>query len=393
MPFPLVFRFALIVLILLTGLSGCKDRKQVTVANDASSAIALARAFPNLTFSKPVLLIQAPGDASRMFVVEQGGTVRAFSSSDSVTLAEVFVDISARVESGSEAGLLGMAFHPDFARNGQVFLSYTRPGPGGATPLVSVIARYTSRDGGRTLDPASEEIVLTQNQPFRNHNGGHIVFGPDGLLYIGLGDGGSAGDPLEAGQDTDTLLGKLLRLDVRSGTSPYSIPADNPFATGGGRPEIWALGLRNPWRFSFDRANGDIWLADVGQYNWEEVNRITRGGNYGWDEREGAHCYEPSSGCRTTGLIDPVAEYDHSNGRCSITGGFVYRGNAVPALQGAYLYGDYCTGEIWGMPAGGGAPARLVGGGINISSFGEDNAGELYVLSYAEGAVLRVGAR
>jgi glucose/arabinose dehydrogenase len=382
------------VLILFTGLSGCKrDGSKGTVAGSPSSPIALARAFPGLKFKEPVLLIQAPGDTTRMFVVEQGGTVHAFPNSDAASAVTTFVDIGARVESGGEAGLLGMAFHPDFTSNGLVFLSYTRAGPDSNTPLVSVIARYLSRDNGATLDPASETVLLELDQPFTNHNGGHIVFGPDGFLYIGFGDGGNRGDPNDNGQNTNTLLGKLLRIDVTGGTAPYGIPADNPFVAGGGAPEIYAFGLRNPWRFSFDRATGDLWLGDVGQNRWEEVDRITRGGNYGWDEREGAHCFEPASGCRSAGLIDPIVEYEHTGGRCSITGGHVYRGSSVPAMRGMYLYGDFCTGEIWNVPASGGGATLLHGGGINISSFGEDHAGELYVLSYSEGAVYRIVAQ
>lgn len=373
-------------------LAACgKDDK--AAPRSASSGIALARAFPNLSFSQPVLMLQAPGDASRMFVVEQAGTVRVFANSDSATASAVFINISDRVDSGPrEAGLLGMAFDPDFAGNGRVILSFTRSGPNTTTPLVSVLARYTSSDGGATLDPNSEVVLLTQDQPFTNHNGGHIVFGPDGYLYFGLGDGGSGGDPQDNAQNTNTLLGKLLRIDVRGNASPYGIPADNPFVAGGGRKEIYAYGLRNPWRFHFDRATGELWLADVGQDKWEEVDRITRGGNYGWDDREGAHCFEPASGCRTSGLIEPVAEYDHDNGRCSITGGYVYRGSAVPTLKGMYLYGDFCTGEIWGLPSAGGTVARLFAGSISISSFGEDNGGEVYVVSYGDGTLRRIAA-
>jgi glucose/arabinose dehydrogenase len=372
-------------------LAACSKHDKATPVGGAPSGITLARAFPNLSFSHPVLMLQAPGDASRVFVVEQAGTVRVFPNSDSATASTVFINISDRVDSSApEAGLLGMAFDPDFASNGRVFLSYTRSGPDSTTPLVSVIARYTSSDGGATLDPNSEVVLLTQDQPFVNHNGGHIIFGPDGYLYMGLGDGGSGGDPQDNAQNTNTLLGKLLRIDVRGNTAPYGIPADNPFAASGGRKEIYAYGLRNPWRFQFDRATGELWLADVGQDRWEEVNRVTRGGNYGWDDREGAHCFEPASSCRTSGLIEPVAEYGHDNGRCSITGGYVYRGSAHAALAGMYLYGDFCTGEIWGLPAGGGAPALLFAGGISISSFGEDNAGEVYVVSYGDGTLRRI---
>jgi uncharacterized repeat protein (TIGR03806 family) len=344
--------------------------------------IALQQAFPNLTFNNPLLLLQAPGDDSRWFVVEKAGRVLVFPNRASVTTAEVatFVDIDPRVESGpSEAGLLGMAFHPQFASNRRVYLSYTRAG----APLTSVLSAFVSNDGGRTLDANSEQQLLTLDQPFDNHNGGHIAFGRDNLLYIGFGDGGSGGDPQGNGQNTNTLLGKMLRIDVDGG-SPYAIPSDNPFASGtGGRREIYAWGFRNPWRWSFDRSNGEMWLGDVGQGNWEEINKVVRGGNYGWKTREGQHCFSPSSGCSTAGLIDPVAEYSHASGRCSITGGYVYRGNAIAALQGQYLFGDFCSGEIWSLRNQSGATAQLAASsGVSISSFGQGNDGEVYVLSY-----------
>ena len=278
-----------------------------------------------------------------------------------------------------------MAFHPDFARNGQVFLSYT--GYGGATNLRSRIARYTSPDGGRTLDPASEVILLTVDQPYNNHNGGNIVFGPDGDLYIGFGDGGSGGDPQGNGQNKNALLGKMLRIDVNTtqGAQRYGIPADNPFARGGGRPEIYALGLRNPWRWSFDRATGELWAGDVGQTKLEEIDRIERGGNYGWNMKEGTQCYRPATGCSSAGLIDPVVEYGRTEGT-SVTGGYVYRGSAIPSLVGAYIYGDYVSGRIWRITydpvTGRPSPQLLLDTSYNISSFGEGNDGELYVVSY-----------
>jgi len=223
------------------------------------------------------------------------------------------------------------------------------------------------------------------DQPFLNHNGGQIAFGPDGLLYVGLGDGGSGGDPLGHAQDTSTLLGSILRIDVDRGT-PYAVPPDNPFAAGGGRPEIFAWGLRNPWRWSFDRETGELWCGDVGQNRWEEVDRIRRGGNYGWNVREGAHCFA-SAECDSAGLIEPVAEYSHDEG-CSITGGYVYRGATLPQISGAYVYGDFCSGRIWGLfSAGGGAlaPRLLAESGLQISSFAEDHDGELYVVDYGGG--------
>jgi glucose/arabinose dehydrogenase len=346
-------------------------------------ALKLERVFPNVTFNAPLAMLQAPGDDSRWFVVEQGGSVRTFPNDQTVTQLTEFIDISDRVDVGSETGLLGMAFHPQYPSIPQVFLSYTRPGASASQP-VSVISRFSSADGGLTLNPGSEQEILTLAQPFPNHNGGHIVFGPDGLFYVGLGDGGSAGDPLGHAQNVTTLFGTLLRVDV-DGATPYTIPADNPFAqsSGGERPEIYAWGLRNPWRWSFDRTTGRLWLGDVGQGAWEEVDVVSMGQNYGWSRREGAHCFPPGSSCSTAGLIDPIAEYSHANGRCSITGGYVYRGLQIPDLQGVYLYGDFCSGTLWGLrEVQQSAPLNqvVIESGLNISSFGEDVDGELYVV-------------
>ena len=347
------------------------------------SGIALTEVFASEQFSRPLALIAGPGAA--LYVVEQPGRIRRLAEGS----ATDFADIQVRVDNGpNEAGLLGMAFDPGFAGNGRVYLSYTRSGPNG---LQSVISRFVSRDGGLTLDTDVEEILLSLDQPYGNHNGGQIAFGPDGYLYIGFGDGGSGGDPLGNGQDTDTLLGAMLRIDV-SGAGGYAIPADNPFAQGGGRAEIYAWGLRNPWRWSFDRQMGELWVADVGQNEWEEIDRLRKGGNYGWNIREGAHCYRADS-CDTAGLIDPVFEYGHDQG-CSITGGYVYRGSAIPGLAGAYLYGDYCTGRIWGLfPDGnGGLENRLLlDTALKISSFGEDASGELYVVHHGAG-IYRIDA-
>jgi len=354
-------------------------------ANDEVT-IALERAFPNLSFSRPVALLQAPGDFERWFVVEQGGRVLVFDNDPQASRASVFIDISDRVDDGpSEAGLLGMVFHPDFENNRQVFLSYTRTG----NPLISHISRFSSPDDGKTLDPASETVILTLDQPFGNHNGGGIGFGPDDYLYIGFGDGGSGGDPQGNGQNTATLLGAILRIDVDQ-APPYAIPPDNPFAQGGGRGEIYAWGFRNPWRWSFDRLTGELWVGDVGQNQWEEIDRVERGGNYGWNIREGAHCFNADS-CDTTGLIDPVAEYSHSEG-CSVTGGYVYRGAAIPNLQGLYLYGDFCSGRIWGLASGnaGAVPRVFLDTGISIASFAEGLDGEVYVLDHSGGGLYRL---
>jgi len=353
--------------------------------------IDVVNAFPNLNFDQPLFLTQAPADDSRWFVVERAGRVRVFDNDPAVASMQTLIDIAARVDSGpGEAGLLGVAFHPEFASNREVFLSYTEDG----SPLVSVISRFRSLDGGMTLDPGSEETILRVNQDFGNHNGGQISFGPDGYLYIGLGDGGSGGDPRDRAQDTTNLLGALLRLDVGAG-APYAVPLDNPFAGNPmcaadhtsmqSCPEIYAWGLRNPWRWSFDRNTGDLWLGDVGQNNWEEIDRIQRGGNYGWDCREGANPHSgAAASCPAGGMIDPIAQYDHTEG-FSVTGGFVYRGSAVPALAGRYLFADFVTSTLWALSDDGqGGYTREVLDSLNfgVSSFGEGNDGEVYVVDY-----------
>ncbi|MDT8385526.1 MAG: PQQ-dependent sugar dehydrogenase [Gammaproteobacteria bacterium] len=358
----------------------------------APQALGLERVFGTVALRQPLALIEAPflvSDASRFrgtalprvwYVVEKSGRVLRLQQLGETVQQTVFADLRKQVDADpSEAGLLGMALDPGFAQTGRVYFSYTRPGSPLTAPLTSVLSRWQSRDGGQSVDPASEQILLQVEQPYRNHNGGHVHFGPDGFLYWGLGDGGAAGDPKGNGQDTRTLLGSLLRLDV-SGDGGYRIPPGNPFVKGGGRPEIFAYGLRNPWRWSFDRRSGDLWLADVGQNAWEEINLIQLGGNYGWNLREGAHCY--SADCRRDDLLEPVAEYSHAEG-CSVTGGYVYRGDAVPALQGVYLFGDYCSGRIWGLfRASNGSYQRqlLLESGLNIASFAEDAAGEVYVI-------------
>ena len=365
-------------------------------AGDApTSATAVQRVFTALNFTSPVGMLQAPNNTARWFVIEQAGRVKVFANSATVATATNFVDIASRVSSGGETGLLGMAFHPDFPANPRVYLSYTA----GPSPLVSRISEFRSADGGATLDASSEVILLTVNQPESNHNGGHIVFGPDGYLYIGLGDGGGGGDQHGAtgnGQNLQTLLGKLLRIDVNgtTGAAKYAIPSNNPFsanalcgAGGSGAQscaEIYAYGLRNPWRFSFDRANGDLWLGDVGQNTWEEIDKITRGGNYGWRCREGAHDFSANACGGGAGAIDPIAEYDHSAGQ-SVTGGFVYRGSAVPSLAGRYVFGDFGSGRIWNI-ASNAAPTQQVtiglNSGLSISSFAQSNDGEIFIVNY-----------
>ena len=339
----------------------------------------------------PVFLTSPPGDLTRAFVVEQGGTIRIIRND--ALVATPFLDISGRVASGGEQGLLGLAFHPQYAANGRFVVYYTN------TSGDIRIASYKVTANPEIADPASEQILLAVPHPsFSNHNGGMVAFGPDGRLYAGIGDGGSGGDPNGNGQNRNTLLGKLVRLDVNA-AGQASIPADNPFAGQAGiRPEIWSYGLRNPWRFSFDRTTGDLYIADVGQNSREEIDVSTaavhgRGLNYGWKIMEGTACFSPASGCNRTGLVLPILDYGHGEG-CSVTGGYVYRGSAVPGLRGHYFYADYCSGWVRSFLLSGGNAtqpldwATLRPGG-QITSFGEDASGELYVIS-AAGKVFRV---
>lgn len=349
----------------------------------AEARAALREVAAGLT--QPVAIAHAGDGSGRLFVALQGGQIVIFDGER--VLPTPFLDIRDRVSSGGERGLLGIAFHPDFARNRFFFVNYTdRAGN-------TVVSRFraASRRPNVAL-PRSERRVLTVSQPYANHNGGSLQFGSDGYLYIGMGDGGSAGDPQNRAQDLGTLLGKLLRIDVDR--RPYQIPADNPFANRPDvRPEIWALGLRNPWRFSFDRATGDLYIADVGQDSWEEVNFQPAGNaggqNYGWRRMEGRHCFDPPSDCDDGTLTLPVLEYDHGVGR-SITGGYVYRGSRVPELVGRYVYGDFASGRIWtARPLDGTwVNEELPASSALISSFGEDDAGELYLTDYAGGRLL-----
>jgi len=354
-------------------------------------ALTLERAFPSLNFASPVAMLQAPGDNTRWFVVERGGSsvngkVIVFPNNTTATPTQTSELISIPVDASGEGGLLGVAFHPNFPITPQVFLSYTRTGPDAQHPLTSVISRFTSNDGGNTLDPDSEQQILTLDQPFANHNGGHIAFDRFGKLFIGLGDGGSGDDPQDHGQNVNTLLGAMLRIDVDgipAAGKNYAIPGDNPFAGGGGAPEIYSWGLRNPWRWSFDRDTGQLWLGDVGQGAWEEVDVIERGGNYGWKPCEGAHLRGSSTACGNAAFIDPIAEYDHSQG-CSITGGYVYRGTSIPGLFGVYLFGDFCSGTIWTLrETSGGAPLveSAISSGLSVVSFGQSLDGEVYVVN------------
>jgi hypothetical protein len=336
----------------------------------------------------PVFATSPSGDTHRLFVVEQTGRIRLLR--DDVMLAAPFLDLSALVSCCGERGLLGLAFHPRYATNGFLYVYYTDSG--GDTKVT----RYHVSANPDVADPASAGPVLSQTQPFANHNGGMLAFGPDGYLFVGLGDGGSGGDPLNNAQNRSTLLGKILRLDVDHG-APYTVPAGNPFVgQAGTRPEIWSLGLRNPWRFSFDRQTGELYIGDVGQNLWEEINVEPAAGggrNYGWRDMEGGVCYVP--GCTPTGLTLPALTYSHSEG-CSVTGGYVYRGVDLPELSGLYLFADYCNGWVrsFRWTAAGATevtdrPTLAPGG--PISSFGQDARGELYLLEYGSpGAIYRI---
>jgi glucose/arabinose dehydrogenase len=339
---------------------------------------------------KPTSITHAHDGSKRLFITEQAG--RIVIVRDNAKLREPFLDIRGRVSCCGERGLLSVVFPPGFQKKGHFYVNYTDKS--GDT----VVARFRLTRNPDQADPASEEKLLMVKQPFANHNGGQLAFGPDGYLYIGMGDGGSAGDPFGNGQKLDTLLGKLLRIDVESNVKPYDVPRSNPFINKkGALPEIWALGLRNPWRFSFDRKTGDLFIADVGQNKYEEVNVQTassKGGeNYGWNILEGLHCFR-SKTCDTKGLVMPVVEYDHDAG-CSVTGGLVYRGTMFPQLDGLYFYGDYCSGRIWGIRRSGEQwiAKELVKSGISISAFGDDEAGELYVADYGGGGIFRIESR
>jgi glucose/arabinose dehydrogenase len=338
---------------------------------------------------QPVALTHA-GD-TRLFITEQTGTIRIY---DALGLrATPFLDIRSIVLSGGERGLLSVAFHPQYRDNGLFFVYYTnRNGDNN-------VARYKVTSDPDRADASSGTILLTIPHPnFANHNGGQLQFGPDGYLYIGTGDGGSAGDPNNNAQNLNQLLGKILRIDVDHG-SPYAIPPSNPPLGSGARHEIWAYGVRNPWRFSFDRGTGDLWIGDVGQDAFEEVDfqpaTSIGGENYGWRKMEGQHCYNPTSNCFDAGVTFPILEYSHAGGACSISGGYRYRGTQIPSLRGTYLYGDYCTGMIWSAAQSGQVwiPKTLFSTSLRISAFGEDLSGELYVMDVAKGIVYKIAPR
>ena len=366
-------------------------------AGDDPPDICLAEAWPGVAFTRAVWVGTAPGDPDSTFVLEQDGRIRLLKPGASA--APVWADLTDRVlRKGNEEGLLGMAFHPNYAENRRVFLYYREKAPGKRSTVLVEYKVEGSAPGALDLDSAA--ILMRIGQPAGNHNGGALAFGPDGRLYLGLGDGGGAGDPRGFGQNTQSVLGSILRVDVdnRAPGSPYGVPSDNPFADGvGGRPELYAWGLRNPWRMDFDPYNGTLWVGDVGQNQYEEIDRVVLGGNYGWNLREGMHCF-PGLTCDTEGLIDPVFEYPRRKG-VSITGGVVYRGAAVPELAGTYLFADFGTGRVWGLcdgpegAAGEVAVEELLDSALRVSSFGRDGAGEALLVHFGlqgDGRIYRV---
>ncbi len=336
--------------------------------------------------SNPVFITSAQDGTSRLFIVEQTGKIKVVKP-DGTVRSTSFLNLKGQVSGGFEQGLLGLAFHPNHETNRKLYVNYTNLS--GNTRIVEYRA---SSSNPNIVDTSTKRTILKINQPYDNHNGGMLAFGPDGYLYIGMGDGGDSGDPGNRAQNKNSLLGKMLRININGSMSNknYLIPSGNPYVGVDGANEIWQIGLRNPWRFSFDRANGNLWIGDVGEVDWEEIDRATstasgagRGINWGWRRLEGTHCYNPSSGCNTSGKTMPINEYGHGSGRCSVTGGYVYRGSAIPALVGGYVFGDFCTGEIWVIDSSASSPATktlLLDTSHSISSFGENASGELYVV-------------
>ena len=374
-----------------TPMTATPDTAATPQPTEAPFTVRFEEVFGGREFDRPVEIGAYPvgpeGTGPGLFVAEQEGRILVLGPNreDAVELLDISEQVS-RV--GNEEGLLSVALDPQFDETGSLWVYYSVRG----TPRMTRLSRFTvDLADPLRVEPGSELVVLEVEQPYSNHNGGAIRFGPDGMLYLGYGDGGSGGDPRGHGQNLATLLGSIIRIDVReaSPAAPYAVPADNPFiGVAGARPEIWAWGLRNPWRMDFDPETGALWAADVGQQEVEEIDRIERGGNYGWNILEGTRCFEPSSGCDRTGTVLPVAEYGHNLG-CSVTGGVVYRGEAIPALVGHYLFADYCSGRLWALPVDGGAILELDRLPGEVASFGTDADGEVYVLTFG-GAVLRI---
>ena len=387
---PLRWQHALLPLVLTLAACGSPQAEAGTPNTDTPNQTPEVRLEPVVSgLTQPTSVVSAADGSGRLFITQKTGLLRIVKSGS--VLDTPFLDLTDTVSTSSEQGLLGIAFHPDYTQNGRFFVNYTRQDG------TTVIAEYRVSDDPNVADASSEKVLLSIAQPYSNHNGGDLVFGPDGYFYIGTGDGGAGGDPHGNGQNKNVLLGKMLRIDVDNASDgePYGIPVDNPFVgSAGARPELWAYGLRNPWRFSFDRETGDLWIADVGQNAFEEVNvqpAESKGGeDYGWNIMEADSCYNdaaptsPLETCDEQGLVKPVLEYSHDVGQ-SITGGYVYRGEAVPALQGRYVYGDFGSGIIWSAVAQKGGSyqsSTLLDSGLNVVAFGEDETGELYVADF-----------
>ena len=362
----------------------CLAGVRFEASGQTGNTYELEVAFPQMQFNQPVGIYHAEDNTNRLFVVEQAGVIRVFENAKNASVAKIFLDISNRVLFGGEQGLLGLTFHSNYAENGYFYVDYVAD-----NPRRTIIARYSVMASDPDQADKNSELVLFEvAQPFANHKGGQLAFGPEGYLYIALGDGGSGGDPYGNAQNLSSLLGKILRVDVNSpsGGKNYGIPRDNPFAGNlkGYREEIYAYGLRNPWRFSFDPVTSWFWVADVGQSQREEVDIVEKGRNYGWNIMEGTLCYSPAEGCNQTGLELPLREYGRDEG-IAIIGGFVYRGSTVTGLIGAYVYGDYGSGKIWALRYNGtGAPANtlLVDSDLTITSFGLDENNELYLSAF-----------
>ncbi len=379
-------RFLIIfVLIFSLGCSSSDPTGNQDPNGDQNILYQTVNAFPNLSFDQPVDLQHAGDNSGRLFVVEKAGIIQVFNNESSTENTSIFLDIRERVDDrGNEEGLLGLAFHPNYENNGYFYVNYTA-----SDPAQTIIARFQVSDQNPDeADESTEQEILTFPQPHNNHNGGQLAFGPDGYLYIAVGDGGSGGDPQGNGQDLSTLLGSILRIDVdgQENGENYAIPTDNPYAGNdeGYREEIFANGLRNPWRISFDTETERLWAGDVGQNSYEEINIIESGKNYGWNIMEGTSCYEPSSGCDESGLTMPVWEYGRDEG-ISVTGGYVYRGPTLESLSGSYIYGDYGSGKIWALDYSdpeNPSNTELLQADFSIPSFGVDAENELYICGF-----------
>lgn len=372
--------FFIITILLLTVDTRPKEVSISSALELKDIEFKVTQAFPNLTFANPVGLYHAGDEGNRLFVVEQEGIIYSFNNSPTVSSADIFLNISDKVLYGGEQGLLGLAFHPNYSINRYFYIDYIAD-----SPRRSILSRFSvMSNNSNQANVTSEKVLLEVNQPYTNHNGGQLAFGPDNYLYMALGDGGSRGDPLGNAQNRSTLLGSILRLNVDN-TLTYSIPSDNPFVGNpeNFREEIFAYGLRNPWRFSFDPVTGWLWVADVGQNKIEEIDIIEKGYNYGWNVMEGSLCYSPSIGCNQTDLTLPIFEYGHDVG-ISITGGYVYRGSKISTLYGYYLYGDYGSGRIWALFYNDSIVQNhlLVDSPLNIVSFGVDQENELYICAF-----------